>query len=361
MTIDDEGFEYPSIKESLCVECGLCEKICPIVNRKNRDLEDKVYKRLYAIRHKDEEILSRSSSGGAFFAIAKYVIDNNGYVVGAAYSDNMVVQHMIASTLEECVKFQGSKYSQSDVKDIFPQVKSLLKKGRMVLFTGTPCQVDGLKRYLLKPYDTLVTMDVVCHAVPSPMIFREYVDYVNKKLSGRLKGIVMRDKRIYGWSHRYSYRYDFHNDRSIYDSPKVENWGRLYFSKLIDRPSCHECKYTNLFRPSDITVADFWDDNNLRPDIKSRKGTSLFIVNSDNGTKVFEAIRQDLDVWSITEQEAMQPCLMYPTPANHRREEFWKYYHKKGFNAAYRKYFEDSLWQKTKKKIKAFVHKVSLL
>ena len=355
MVADKEGFEYPKVNDKDCINCGRCEKVCPVICRKNIDLGQKNYKDLHALRHKNESILASSSSGGAFFAIAEYVVSNGGYVIGAAYSDDMVVQHVVASTLEECAKLQGSKYSQSDAKDVFPKIKDLLKEGKMVLFTGTPCQVDGLRNYLSKPYDTLITMDVVCHAVPSPMIFREYVDYVSRKIGKRLKNIAMRDKRIYGWSHRFSYRYDFHNNTSIYDSPKVENWGRLFFSRLIDRPSCHDCRYTNLFRPGDITVADFWDDDNLRPDIKSTKGTSLFIVNSDNGIKVLEAICPKLEVWAITEQEAMQPCLIHPTTVNPKRKDFWEYYNEKGFDAAYNRFFKNSILKRIKRHLRSLL------
>lgn len=260
MGVDAEGFVYPRINEALCTDCGLCDRVCPLIARGAMDLKVKTYRSIYAGRLNDETALMRSASGGAFWALASEVIADGGVVFGAVYDNDMCVVHRGVDTLEGCRAFQGSKYSQSDTFQAYRDVRGIVRSGRKVLFTGTPCQVDGLLRFLIKKYDNLLTMDVVCHAVPSPLIFNDYISLVNRRLKGRLIDLNMRDKSTRGWSHTFTYRYDLADGRSLIDQDKTVNWGRIFFSKLIDRPSCHECKYTNLNRASDITVADFWDD-----------------------------------------------------------------------------------------------------
>lgn len=198
MEVDAEGFSYPKIDESLCTDCGLCDRVCPIIARKSMDLKAKTYTSIYAGRLKDDEILSSSASGGAFWTLASSVIADGGVVFGAVYDDDMRVVHRSADTLDGCRAFQGSKYSQSDTYQAYREVRSIVRTGKKVLFTGTPCQVDGLLRFLIKKYENLLTMDVVCHAVPSPQIFSDYISLVNRRLKGRLTYINMRDKSTRG-------------------------------------------------------------------------------------------------------------------------------------------------------------------
>lgn len=361
MEVDSEGFQYPRIDESLCTDCGLCDRVCPIIGRKDMDLTVKTFRKLYAGRLKeDDQALMRSASGGAFWVLASKVINAGGVVFGAVYDDAMRVVHRGADTLEACKSFQGSKYSQSDISQSLRQVRDILRTGRMVLFTGVPCQIDGLKRFLIKKYDNLLTMDVVCHAVPSPRIFADYIGFVNRRLKGELTNLCMRDKSTRGWSHRFTYRYDFADGRSLIDQDKTINWGRLYFSRLIDRPCCHECKYTNLNRPSDITVADFWDDDNMRPDLRSSRGTSLVMVNTPAGEEAVDSLHDSFILSPITEQEAMQPCLRRSTSAASLRSQFWTDYQSHGFRYVYGKYFDDSTYQKFKNIIKKILNKLGI-
>ncbi|MFG6391272.1 MAG: Coenzyme F420 hydrogenase/dehydrogenase, beta subunit C-terminal domain [Candidatus Amulumruptor sp.] len=360
MTVDAEGFAYPHIDETLCTDCGLCDRVCPIIARKTMDLGVKTYKCLYAGRLKDEAALMRSASGGAFWAIASDVIADGGVVFGAVYDADMRVVHRGADTLEGCQAFQGSKYSQSDTFQAYREVRAIVRSGRKVLFTGTPCQVDGLLRFLIKKYDNLLTMDVVCHAVPSPKIFSDYISLVERRLKGRLVYLNMRDKSTRGWSHVFTYRYDMADGRSLIDQDKTVNWGRLFFSKLIDRPSCHECKYTNLNRASDITVADFWDDDNTRPDLRSSRGTSLLMANTDAGKAMLIRMAPGFHLAEITELQALQPCLKQPTKADPRRAQFWADYSAEGFSYVYRKYFDDSAYQKFKNIVKKILSALGL-
>lgn len=275
---DSEGFNYPHVDVDKCVECGLCEKTCPIIQRKSIDKTVANPLQYKAVRIKDKKILSESSSGGAFSILADIIFDLNGCVCGVEYSEEGLPHHIIIDSKAELYKLRGSKYVQSNILGIFPAIKQRLLKGQYVLFSGTSCQVDGLKKYLRKDYANLLTVDLVCHSIPSPLIYKEYLTYCSKKLKKEIVSIDMRYKKTYGWSHRYSYRYCFKDGKSVIDSPFVVNWGRLFFSEMINRPSCGVCQYANLNRVSDFTVADFWDDDKKRTDIYSKEGTSLLSI-----------------------------------------------------------------------------------
>lgn len=351
---DEEGFVYPRVDQSICTDCGLCEKVCPIINRKGQDLEKPRVKSLFAGWLADQANLRRSASGGAFWALARQMIADGGVVFGAVYDSDMKVVHDVADTLDGCRRFQGSKYSQSDISEAMRHCRSILRKGRRVLFTGTPCQIDGLKRFLIKEYENLLTMDVVCHAVPSPRIFAEYVDYAGRMLHGSIADIRMRDKSTTrGWFPPYTFKYIMRDGKEYVDPEKVINWSEAFGSGLINRPSCHEYKYTNLNRVSDITVADFWDFDNLRPDLRTNKGTSLVMANTSKGLDMINRISYDLmELSSITIKEGMQPRLKSPSAVNPLREQFWADYNKKGFTYAYKKYFGLSRTHKMKRIVK---------
>lgn len=351
MREDAEGFIYPHVDKNLCIDCGLCEKVCPI---QYRDATTEFHKPVgyFAGRLKCKEDLLKSSSGGFFWALADYVISLHGVVVGAEYSDNLVVRHNFAYTLEECSKFQGSKYSQSNVIGVFPKIRNLLQSDKIVLFSGTPCQIEGLNCYLRKPYDNLITMDVVCHAVPSPKFFKDYCEYVRHFFKKKLVAIKMRDKADHGWSHHFSYRYIFSDGSDVLDCSKITTWGHIFFSQYINRPSCHSCRFANLQRPGDITVADFWDDNHNRDDIYDKNGTSLILLNTKKGTEVFDNLKKTLDVFELDEKDSVQPCLRRPTPQNPKRALFWDFYQKNGFAKTYKKFFTMSFFAKVKRKLK---------
>lgn len=351
MESDAEGFSYPSVNENLCLDCGLCDKVCPIEHRKLSN-SGKTTLEYYALRIKDKEILEQSSSGGAFSVICEYVLNRNGLVCGVEYSSSGLVRHTFVDKKEKLKSLRGSKYAQSNLDGIYTKIKNLLKEKKWVLFSGTPCQVDGLKRYLRKDYETLITVDLVCHAIASPLIYKEYLAYCSKKLGNEVVSINMRDKKTYGWSHKFSYRFFYKNGKNILDPIKVVNWGRLFFSELINRPSCDECKYANFNRPGDFTIADFWDDYKTRPDIYSTKGTSLLLINSGKAKSVFEDVKDSCHYWPLRYEEVLQPNLIRPTKVHPQRELFWEYYHTNGFDKTYKKYFADSNKEALKKIIK---------
>jgi len=357
MKSDIEGFSYPLVNNNLCVDCGLCDNVCPIIYRKSTD-ENKTTLEYYALRIKDKEILKQSSSGGAFSLLCDYVLSRNGFVCGVEYSSRGVVQHTFIDNKDDLKRLRGSKYAQSNLDGIYARLKSHLKEKKWVLFSGTPCQVDGLRRFLRKDYENLITVDLVCHAVPSPLIYKEYLAYCSRKLGEEVVSIDMRDKSTYGWSHKYSYRFHYKNGKRTLDPIKVVNWGKLFFSELINRPSCGECKYANLHRPGDFTIADFWDDYKTRPEIYSKEGTSLLLVNSEKAKSVFAEVKDDCLYWSLRYEEALQPNLIRPTKTHPQRKLFWEYYHANGFDKTYKKYFADSNKEMLKKIIKRLLEYV---
>ena len=348
---------YPHIDSDKCKDCKLCEKVCPILVRDSQ-IRRNSYKGIYAGRLHDAKLLHESSSGGAFYAFAQWIIAEGGVVVGAAYNDRCEVFHGFAETLEDCKKFRGSKYVQSQIEGVYKRTKDILKAGRKVLFTGTPCQVAGLKLYLRKVYTNLYTMDLVCHAVPSPKIFKDFKEYAEKKIGVRISAISMRDKAVREWLEPFSYRYHADSGKSMVDPPQVVRWDCLYFSQYINRPSCHKCRFTNFDRVGDVTVADFWDYDNKRPDLRDNRGTSLVIVNTCNGEEMLNNVSEVFAVYPISEDEAIQPCLASPTIANEKRERFWTYYYSNGFEKTYNKYFRPKRIVKVKKMIKRIVKRI---
>ena len=331
---DEEGFLYPKVNIDKCIDCHLCEKVCPIINR-NKLFIDKEKQSFYAVRHKNESILTSSSSGGAFSAIAQYVIEHHGIVYGATYDQHMVVRHISISHVSELPKLRGSKYVQSDLCGLFREIESYLIQGRLVLFTGTPCQVAGLRLFLRKEYAHLFTIDLVCHAAGSPMLFKEYVKYLERRYGDKLVWMNMRDKEKGGWNHHFVQKNWLERKGPTYLRMNMISWWNIFYSHMTNRPSCHECKFTNFSRPGDITIADFWDDKNLRPELHSIKGTSVCIVNSEKGRQLLNDAHKSADIWEITKEQAWQPCLETPTLANEKREEFWKIYEKGGLVKAY--------------------------
>ena len=355
MKPDSLGFSYPIIDNNKCVECGLCETCCPILQRKNYKFKSLplAYK---AVRHENNSILKYSTSGGTFSALACYILEKNGVVYGVSYNVDMEVVHSFAETEEGCRKFVGSKYVQSNLNGIFSRVKSDVTSGKYVLFTGTPCQVAGLRSFMRKEYKNLILVDIICHAVPSPKLFKDYIKFAECKFGSKLTDIRMRDKEKFGWGHKTSTRYIFENNDYQIDPKWLIDWNTIYFSSLANRPSCSDCKFCNLQRPGDITMGDFWDDNNRRPDIFNKYGTSLVIINTQKGKDVIDEI--DMYKWDISQDEAMQYNLQQSSPKHPLTEEFLDDYILKGFSYVYFKYFKKSKFRRMLDKIKLYTKRI---
>ncbi len=339
MKADEEGFKYPSIDQDKCINCGLCKKTCDFQYERSDFAEPKIY----AAKHKNESIRNESTSGGAFSAISDYILKNNGVVYGVRLNENMVAIHSRATTSEEINRFKGSKYVQSDLNSVFEQVKDDLNNFKMVLFSGTPCQCAGLNSFLEKKgcnQDRLILCDIVCHGVPSPKVFSDYIDLIERENKKKVVNYAFRSKTN-GW-HRHTEGCMFEDGSQDFSSRKMSVNKKLFYDGNTLRPSCYECRYTSFSRPSDITIADFWGIEKIMPEFDDNKGVSLILVNTQKGNIVFNEIKGDLEIRESDKQGCLQHNLQQPTAKPQNRSEFWKTYRKKGF-----KYISDTITENT--------------
>jgi coenzyme F420-reducing hydrogenase beta subunit len=277
---DEDGFVYPNIDETVCIECGLCNKVCAYQNvlvNNNLPLET------YVAINKNEDILLSSSSGGVFGALASLVFERKGVVFGCAYNNDMEPKHICIDSSKDLGRIQGSKYVQSDINNSYSEVREYLKGNRWVLFTGTPCQIAGLKMFLGKDYYTLITADIICHGVPSSSFFKGYIKYLDSILGGEIVDIKFRDKSK-GWGHTERVYYKQNGiikDRLI--QPFESYYHSYFLSGDILRENCYECKYACSSREGDFTMGDYWGIEKAHPEIKKESGVSVFLVNSQKG------------------------------------------------------------------------------
>lgn len=327
MEPDTLGFLYPKVDTEKCIDCGLCEKVCAF--HSNYDKSTNLPKpQIYAVRHKDMHEIETSRSGAAFIAISDYVLDQGGIVYGAGYTDHFRVVHKRATNKDERNEFKGSKYVQSDLRGIFPLIKEDLKQGLTVLFSGTPCQTAGLASYIGKRLrKKLILVDIVCHGVPAPYIWRDYLTYLEQKYKQPIIEVNFRDKSRIGWKgHLESFIFQ--------DGSKKEfsTYTHLFYRHIMLRPSCSECHYTNFNRPSDFTLADYWGWEKLSSDFNiDNKGCSLLLVNTPKGMNIFEMQKKELNYLSSTKELCMQPNLQRATHLDNKYKKFEETFRKKGF------------------------------
>ena len=299
MKEDEEGFLYPFVDENSCIDCGLCEKVChelhPYERRKPLNL--------YAAMHNDDEVREHSSSGGIFHMLAEKTLGKGGVVFGARFDEEWQVVIASAETIEEVMPFLGSKYVQARTEDAFRKAEGFLKQGRHVLFSGTRCQIAGLHHFLRKEYDNLITVDFVCHGVPSPLVWRRYLKEVTQNVH-RINEIHFRNKKD-GWK-RFCLDLKYDRDNQTVEVSSfhgVNHFMRAFLSDMILRPSCHDCKAKEGRSMSDITIADFWGVNIEMPEMDDDKGTSLLIVNTEKGKEYIDWERMK---WKETELEIVR-------------------------------------------------------
>lgn len=281
---DNEGFLYPQINKSICIDCGLCERVCPIINQ---ELPSEPIK-TFAAKNNDENIRKQSSSGGIFTLIASEVINNGGVVFGAKYNTTWEVEHDYTNTINGLAKFRGSKYVQSKINNNYILAEEYLKDGKQVLFSGTPCQIAGLKRFLRKEYENLICVDIICHGVPSPFIWQKYLEQYN---STELSSISFRDKTN-SWK-RYEVVIRQGKKTLIREDIGKNIYMKLFLSDLCLRPSCSNCSSKSGKSKSDITIADFWGIQHLHPDFDDDKGCNLILINSEKGLNLFDKLECD--------------------------------------------------------------------
>lgn len=351
MEPDAMGFLYPHVDKEKCVKCGLCEKVCAFNPNYDKSL-NLPQPDAYAARHKNMHEIESSRSGAAFIAISDFVLEQGGVVYGVGYKDHFRVVHKRATNKEERNEFKGSKYVQSDLRGIFPQVKEDLKQGLIVLFSGTPCQTAGLASYIGKHLrEKLILVDIVCHGVPSPYIWKDYLDYLEKKHGANIQEVNFRDKQRFGWaSHYESYKF-----------PQKTEFTReftyLFYSHLMFRESCGKCHYSNTTRPSDITIGDFWGwektDSQFNID---NKGCSLVFINTVKGRNIFNLIKQNLNIIPAQLNNSLQPNLQRPSDIHPKRIKFEQDYQKKGFEYVLKKY-GDNWWKQNIRNCKSNVRR----
>lgn len=345
---DKEGFTYPQINQEKCTNCGLCETVCPIHHPIIEKRQEPI---IYAAINKNQQEYQTSSSGGIFITIAKQILSEEGCICGAAYTPSFKVVHQIAYTLKECQAFQGSKYVQSDLTGIYQQIKDLLRTDKKVLFTGTPCQVQGLKLYLRKTYENLYTCDLICHGVPSPKIFNDYINFIKEKSEIQSLNMKSKIKSEKGTAIQFI----FSNGTKIRRTLKTDIWNDLYFKHFIIRPSCHECPFTNFHRPGDISIGDYWGASKFYPNFHKDKMISLVLVNSKKGENIISKLQEKIDLLQISKEESIQPQLDHPTPASPLRDEFWKDYLNHNFKYIIKKYTRYTFLNRFKESIKTLL------
>ena len=321
MVMDEEGFFYPMVDESHCIQCGLCEKLCPVLKAKP-DAQDK-RPAAVAARNQDNAVRRESSSGGVFTLLAERVISRSGVVFGAAWTEDFrAVQHIAVRTEADLAKLRSSKYLQSTIGSCYIQVKEFLDKGVEVLFSGTPCQIEGLRRFLCKDYENLLCVDLVCHGVPAPVVWRQYLLECEEKHGAQVKNVTFRDKST-GWK-SYSVTLQFENGAEQSIPAYEEPYMRAFLSDACLRPSCHDCRFKKYNRESDLTLADFWGIETVCPEMDDDRGTSLVLVHSPAGQAALDAIRDQLMMKLVDVAAALQqnPSAVVASGVHENREAF---------------------------------------
>lgn len=333
MVKDEKGFEYPQIDKTRCVNCGICEKVCPIINNQNTSNSVKAY----ACINKNTQERLESSSGGVFSLIAEKILNKNGVVFGASFDNEYNVEHIYIDKKEELYKLRGSKYVQSKIGNSYKKVKEFLEKDLYVLFTGTPCQIEGLLKYLQKDYEKLYTQDIICHGVPSPKVWQKYLEYRYKKDKNKPKRIYFRNKDD-GWT---LFNMKFCYDKFYYkQNQKRDLFMQAFLKNTILRDSCYNCRFKKMNRLSDITLADFWGIKNVIPEMYDNKGTSLVIINSIKGNNLFSEIKNNMKIKEVSVDEGIKfnSAMISSVKKDVKREEFFQNLETMSFDKLVKKY-----------------------
>ena len=319
MKEDEEGFLYPVLTPNLCVECGLCDKVCPMAHYQKVLHKEGMP---IAAQNLNNEDLATSSSGGGFIAIAKSIIADGGVVYGAAFDKGATLCHQRVTDYSDLEYLKGSKYLQSDTKGAYLLVKNDLDSGRKVYFVGTPCQVAGLRLYLRKEYDLLFTSDFVCHGTPSNKIFKNTITQIEQRTNTKFKNYSFRDKNVRGWScsSSSSWEKDGKEIHKIY-SKDMEAYFNAFIQGDLMRMNCYSCPFARFERCGDITLADYWGVRQYNPDFPSiGKGVSLFIINSEKGHEKFGNIKSLFYWQDISKEHATRNRNLHePTPLTANR------------------------------------------
>lgn len=293
--VDIEGFWYPEVNKELCTNCGLCEKVCPIINIK--DLKKNDYPKpshTIAAINKNMRVRWDSTSGGAYTALAEAMLEQGGYISGAIYNDGFTgVHNYVTNNPEDLEKLRSSKYLQSNAEGIFKQIKQLLTNGEKVLACGTPCQMAALRGFLRKDYENLIIVDFICRGVNSPKVYRAYLDSLEKKYNSRVVYVKAKNKEL-GWRN-LTRKVTFENGQSYYGVHMEDDFRRGYHTNVFCRPSCYDCQFKGFPRIADITIADYWGIEKVDKNLDNNIGTSMILLNSIKGEAYFEKIKDKIE------------------------------------------------------------------
>lgn len=348
MKEDKFGFLSPTIVEEKCIHCNLCEKVCPVLKPIINSLDICSY----GFKNSDEAIREKSSSGGLFSALAYKTIVDGGCAVGCALDKNCRnCRHIVIDRLDELEKLRGSKYFQSQIKDVYIQIKAILETGKRVLFSGTPCQVAGLKSYLNKEYDNLLTVDFICHGVASPMVWEKYVDYEENRKKSKISSVSFRDKTT-GW-HGFSLKIVFDNGICNVIPCSASIYMQGFLQDLFLRNSCYRCHFKQSNYYSDITMADFWGIDEIKTELDDNKGVSLAVVHSDKGISELQEFREDELIVRTSGNDVFKRNRAYfrTPPMNLWRNKAIDEYKKKPFDKVTKKYCGLSMMAKIRRKL----------
>lgn len=309
----------------------------------------------YIYKNANKNTRMQSRSGAIFVAISDWILSKNGVIYGCVIDGNNEVLHVRAETAKARDEMRKSKYCQSNMTDVLKQIKDDLLNGRHVLFSGTGCQVQGVINYLeiqKISRDLLWTIDIVCHGVPSPKLFKEFIGYTQSKYNGQVKQFEFRDKTVHGW--------DDYIETYVIDGKKYKStvWRQLFNSDYALRPSCYECRFSNLNRKSDFTIADAWGVKHSDPDFNDNRGVSLVILNSDRSKAIFNQIVSVEEYKKVPIKSYMQKNLKSSTVKRPGREKFWDTYYARGISGLIETYTKIPLSKRVKSGIKYMIRKV---
>lgn len=334
---DENGFIYPTIDHDKCIDCGLCQKVCAYQHVEETNIPLNVY----VASSNNKRQLKHSSSGGIFAALATYIISNGGIVYGAAMKrigNKFVVSHKSVANIEDLKELQGSKYVQSDIGNCFKEIRSYLTEGKLVLFSGTPCQCAGLKAFMRKDYDNLYIVDIICHGVPNLQFFNDYIDYKFNNLKD-ISEFLFRNKSS-GWELKGCINYDRGNKHKDVIAG-TSSYYSLFLDAQIYRQNCYSCKYANNHRPGDITIGDYWGVQQEHPELLKDKrfnpkdGISCLITNTAKGKHLIDALNKLVNKEDSTYEKVARrnAQLSHPSKIGQYREHIFNLYRKEGYKA----------------------------
>lgn len=353
---DKSGFSFPTINHDMCIECGKCNDVCAFQNNVKTGKNPMA---TYAAINKHRTVLSQSSSGGVFAALSKIIFNNKGVIYGCAYDNQMNPKHIMITNENELYKIQGSKYVQSSVGYSFQEIKRFLMDGKQVLFSGTPCQVAGLKSYLGKDYKNLLCADIICHGVPSTLFFRDYIKFLNNKYRGKVINVSFRDK-LRGWG--LLGKVEFIKGEKVRRKiiiPEESYYYKYFLAGDIYRESCYKCKYACSIREGDFTLGDYWGVERFHENISIEEGVSVLLINTPKGLDLLGKLEEDLYLVKSKLEYAKfeNNQLSQPTALSEKREKIFELWRDKGSEYIDRKYYRENIISIFKSKISFYIPK----